>query len=356
LLLKAYDFHDGVTQSGTYFSARIIIKRGENMQALILAAGMGKRLRELTKDATKCMVKVNGKTLIERMLSHLDELDLKRVVFVAGYKAEKLISFIGGLGVKTPVTFVINDIFDKSNNIYSLYMARDYLLEDDTLLLESDLIFGDGVLRQIIENPYPNLALVAKYENWMDGTVVTIDGQHNITSFVGKKDFDYQNVGHYYKTVNIYKFSRQFSKSYYVPFLKAYIDSQGINEYYEQVLKVIRVIGKSQIKATVLENEPWYEIDDVQDLDIAESIFCEDRLSKIRNRYGGYWRYPGFSDFCYLVNPFYPPGKMIEEIKANMEKLICSYPSGIEVNSLIAGKYYGIIKEHICPETERRNL
>jgi len=319
------------------------------MQALILAAGMGKRLKELTRDSAKCMVKVNGKTLIERMLFQLDKLHLKEIIIVVGYKADVLISYINTLNIKTPITFVRNEDYSTTNNIYSLYLARDYLIKDDTLLLESDLIFSDGVLRRIVKNTYPNLALVAKYENWMDGTVVTIDSQNNITSFIEKKEFDYGKMNEYYKTVNIYKFSKQFSQLYYVPFLNAYIDSKGSNEYYEQVLKVLRVIDMSSIKAEVLEDEPWYEIDDVQDLDIAESIFSEEKFNKIRNRYGGYWRYPKLIDFCYLVNPFYPPGKMMEEIKANIELLIGSYPSGIEVNSLVAGKYYGLKKEHICP-------
>lgn len=319
------------------------------MQALILAAGMGKRLKDLTKDSAKCMVKVNGKTLIERMLFQLDGLNLTEIIIVVGYKAKELISFINTLNIQTPITFVTNEIYSKTNNIYSLYIARDHLIKDDTLLLESDLILGDGVLSRLIDNTYPDLALVAKYENWMDGTVVTIDDKNNITSFIEKKDFEFRNIDQYFKTVNIYKFSKQFSQLYYVPFLKAYIDSLGSNEYYEQVLKVLRVIEKSPLKAEILEDEDWYEIDDAQDLDIAESIFSEDRFTKIRSRYGGYWRYPRLIDFCYLVNPFYPPGKMIEEIKANIEQLIGNYPSGIEVNSFIAGKYYGINKEHICP-------
>ena len=319
------------------------------MQALILAAGMGKRLKELTKDSTKCMVKVAGKTLIERMLFYLDGLNLTEIIIVVGYKAETLISYVNSLGVKTPITFVTNEVYSSTNNIYSLYLARDHLLRDDTLLLESDLIFNADVLRKLIDNPYPNLALVAKYESWMDGTVVTIDSQNNIIRFIEKKEFDYGSIEQYYKTVNIYKFSKEFSQLYYVPFLKAYIDSQGSNEYYEQVLKVLSVIKKAPIKVEVLKDEPWYEIDDVQDLDIAESIFSRERFTKIRNRYGGYWRYPRLIDFCYLVNPFYPPKKMMEEMKANMEVLIGNYPSGIEVNSLIAGKYYGIKKEHICP-------
>jgi len=319
------------------------------MQALILAAGMGKRLKELTKDSAKCMVKVNGRTLIERMLSQLDRLKLTRIIIVTGYKSKGLISYIGALDIKTPITFVNNKIYSKTNNIHSLYMAQDYLVKDDTLLLESDLILEDGVIGKLVNNTYPNIALVAKYENWMDGTVVTIDGQNNITNFVEKKEFDYGSIGQYYKTVNIYKFSKEFSQLYYVPFLKAYIDSQGSNEYYEQVLKVLGVIKKAPIKAEVLEDEAWYEIDDAQDLDIAESIFSEERFARIQKRYGGYWRYPKLIDFCYLVNPFYPPRKMIDEIKTSIGRLICSYPSGIEVNSLVAAKNFGIKKEHICP-------
>ena len=319
------------------------------MQALILAAGMGKRLKELTKDSAKCMVKVNGQTLIERMLFQLDELNLSKIILVVGYKADRLISYISTLKIQTPVTFVTNEVYSKTNNIYSLYLARDYLLNNDTLLLESDLIFNETVLKKMINNPYPNLALVAKYKHWMDGTVVTIDDQNNIIRFIDKKEFDYKNVDQYYKTVNIYKFSKQFSESCYVPFLKAYIESGNNNEYYEQVLKVLNVIYKSQVKVEMIENEPWYEIDDIQDLEIAESIFSEKRFSKICSRYGGYWRYPDLIDFCYLVNPFYPPKKMMEEMKNSMEQLITNYPSGLDVNSLIAGKYYGIKKEHICP-------
>ena len=321
------------------------------MQAIILAAGMGKRLKELTKDSTKCMIKVNGVTLIERMLSQLDKLNLSGIIIVVGYKAEELISFISNLAVQTPIIFVTNDIYYKTNNIFSLYLAKNYLLKEDTLLLESDLIFTDAVLQKIINDQYPSLALVAKYESWMDGTVVTLDEDNNITSFIGKMQYDYNDINQYYKTVNIYKFNKQFSNTHYVPFLEAYIKAQGRNVYYEQVLKVIGLLDKPEIKATILENETWYEIDDAQDLNIAESLFSvssEERLIKIQNRYGGYWRYCQLIDFCYLVNPFYPPTKMINEIKANIEQLIGNYPSGIEVNSLIAAKCFGLHEEHVC--------
>jgi len=320
------------------------------MQAIILAAGMGKRLKELTDDNTKCMVKVNGVTMIERMLRQLDELKLSSIVIVVGYKGKELIDYIETLNVKTPIVYVSNEIYYKTNNIYSLYLARNYLLKEDTLLLESDLIFEDAVLERIVKDPYPSLALVAKYESWMDGTVVTIDEENNIRSFLGKKQFRFEDINNYYKTVNIYKFSREFSNSHYVPFLEAYSKALGDNEYYEQVLKVITLLEKPEIKASVLENEQWYEIDDIQDLDIAESIFTtsvDDKLKRFQNRYGGYWRYPSLIDFCYLVNPFYPPQKLLDEIKANFDRLITEYPSGMGVNSLLVAKYFGLKQEHI---------
>src|SRR5690554_2877730 len=140
------------------------------MQAMILAAGLGRRLGHLTQDNTKCMIKVNGVPLIDRMLAQIDQRKFKRVVIVIGYEGQKLVDHIGTLNIKTPIIYVTNPVYDQTNNIYSLYLAKDYLKEDDTILFESDLIFEDAVLDKIIENPYPNLALVAKFQSWMDGT------------------------------------------------------------------------------------------------------------------------------------------------------------------------------------------
>lgn len=327
------------------------------MQAIILAAGMGKRLKDLTRNVTKCMIKVNNVTLIEKMLWQLDSLNLSQIVIVVGYQAQKLIDFIDTLNIQTPIVYVTNSIYDKTNNIYSLYLAREYLLEEDTLLLESDLIFEDEILNYLLEDPSPNLALVAKYESWMDGTAVIIDESNNILEFIDKRHFRFSDLSSYYKTVNIYKFSKEFSSKYYVPILEAYSSVLGKNEYYEQILRIIILLNRAEIlaeaviKATaILPGKSWYEIDDLADLDIAESIFTpsiSDKLVKCQNRYGGYWRYPQMLDFCYLVNPYYPPQQLIDEMKANFERLIGNYPSGLDVNCLLAAKYFGLPKEKI---------
>lgn len=319
------------------------------MQAMILAAGMGRRLKHLTSQVTKCMVKVNGVALIERQLAILDKKQLDKIIIVVGYQGEKLKKYVSSLPIQTPIEFVENPNYDKTNNIYSLFLARKHLLQDDTLLLESDLIFEEKALDHLLLNPYPSLALVAKYESWMDGTVVILDQEDHILRFISKKEFMFEEVDSYYKTVNIYKFSRTFSESHYVPFLEAYIKALGNNEYYEQVLEVISLLDRPEIKAERLDNESWYEIDDEQDLNIAETIFAnpEIKLEKLQKCYGGYWRYPKIMDFCYLVNPFFPDKKLVEHLKNNFSNLLCNYPSGMEVNSLLAAEYFDLQKQNV---------
>lgn len=321
------------------------------MQAIILAAGMGKRLGEYTRDNTKCMLEVNGVKLIDRSLATLKEIGVSRVILVVGYKGQNVKDYVGTDYQGIPIEYVDNPIYDKTNNIYSLYLAKDYMLADDTILLESDLIYESAVLKKLLADSAPDIALVDKYESWMDGTVVEIDEDHRITRFIDKERFKFEEIKGYYKTVNIYKFSKHFSSKYYVPFLAAYSTALGHNEYYEQVLKVILQLHDAPLKALPLTGETWYEIDDVQDLDIASGMFAptdDEHYAAISSRYGGYWRYPQMLDFCYLVNPYFPPQRMIDEIKASFETLMREYPSGMRVNSLLASKNFGVKQDYIA--------
>ena len=322
------------------------------MQAIILAAGMGRRLGDYTKDNTKCMVPVNGVRLIDRLLGQLAKQKLQRVVIVVGYKGKELREYIGNrYDGQLNIEFAENPVYDKTNNIYSLAIVKDKLQEDDTLLIESDLIFSDNIIPMIVENTNPNLALVAKYETWMDGTMVRLDDDNNIVNFISKDAFDYNDVDSYYKTVNIYKLSKQFSQHKYVPFLDAYTKAVGNNEYYENVLRIISLLNSHDMKALPIGNEKWYEIDDKQDLDIAEALFADEKdvLRKYYGRYGGFWRFPQMLDFCYLVNPYFPSRRMKDELRSNFDTLLTEYPSGMKVNTLIASKCFGVSEQYVVP-------
>ena len=320
----------------------------------MLAAGMGKRLGRYTQNGTKCMVQVNGKALIEYAIEALIKANIKKFVIVTGYRSEVLKEFIrskfdekrlNGMVIE----YIDNPIYDKTNNIYSLWLAKDKLIEDDTVLLESDIIFDDKILMDLIESQDKNLAMVSHFEPWMDGTCTLLDEEKNIVGMLDKAHFNWNDISNYYKTVNIYKLSKEFSEQYYVPFLESYQKAFGKNEYYETVLKVITFLSKTNLKGFEVRGDQWYEIDDPADLAIAENRFAptSEKLTMMENRFGGYWRFPQIIDFCYLVNPFFPPKKLSEELKSSFDILLRAYPSGAKEQNLLAGKIFNILPEHI---------
>ena len=174
------------------------------MQAIILAAGMGKRLGKLTQNNTKCMVEVGGVRLIERALYILDKKNLSRIVMVVGYQCENLMQFVDGLGIDTPVEYIINEVYDRTNNIYSLSMTKDLLVKEDTLLLESDLAFGEALIDLLLEDSRETLALVDKFENWMDGTCLVVDEGDRIVDFIPGKLLEYSQKERYKKLTSRY--------------------------------------------------------------------------------------------------------------------------------------------------------
>lgn len=313
---------------------------------------MGKRLGEYTRENTKCMLPVNGRPLIDRTLDMLASLGIHRVVIVVGYQAQNLIDYIGQrYADRLDIEYVNNPIYDRTNNIYSLSLASEQMAQDDTLLLESDLILEPSILQSLVDDPRPNLALVAKYESWMDGTMVRIDNDNNIVNFIPKADFCYDDAPRYYKTLNIYKFSRDFARNKYLPFLDAYTKAVGNNEYYENVLRIISFLNSHDLKALPVGEAKWYEIDDKQDLDIAEALFADEKdvLPKYYGRYGGFWRFPKMLDYCYLVNPYFNESRIIDELEAYFRTLIAEYPSGMKVNTLLASKCWGVKEDYIIP-------
>lgn len=319
------------------------------MQGLMLAAGMGKRLGKYTKGNTKCMLNVAGKTLIERAVDALKNVGINRLVMVVGYKSENLKKFINENIKDMEIVFIDNPDYDKSNNIYSLYLAKEWLEKDDTIMLESDLIYENKMIEELVKDKNKNVALVAKYEQWMDGTVVTLDDKNRITSFVEKKDFKFDRTDEYYKTVNIYKLSKEFSKNEYIPFLEAYMKAYGLNEYYELALKAIAHLSRSDLKALPIKNIKWYEIDDAQDYDIVNCLFANENetIKMYQKRFGGYWRFNNIKDYCYLVNPYFPPKSMIEKMNYLSQELISSYPSGLSIENINAGRLFNVDETEI---------
>lgn len=319
------------------------------MQALMLAAGMGKRLGRFTSGQTKCMVQVGGQTLLAHAAEALRRAGIHKLVLVTGYAGDKLEQYARETLTDFELVFVHNPDYATTNNIYSLYLAREQFMQDDTILLESDLIYDPELIRLLVDAPEKDMVTVAKYESWMDGTVTLLDEQGVIREFVEKKDFRFDNAENYYKTVNIYKFSKDFAERLYIPFLHAYIRAYGMNQYYELVLKTLTQTPGARLHAFEVGRMKWYEIDDAQDLDIANTLFAADaeRLHAYEYHFGGFWRFSGLKDFCYLVNPYFPPKKLVDQMKYFFDPLLTQYPSGMRIQKLLANKTFGVKEDYL---------
>lgn len=317
----------------------------------MLAAGMGKRLGKYTNNNTKCMVEVAGKKLIDRAIEAVYEAGIRKMILVVGYQGQSLIDYIRGNYTQLDMEFVFIDNKDyaTSNNIYSFYLAKEYVEKEDTILMESDLIYDKSLIRKLVHAKHKNVAAVARYKSWMDGTVVTCDQKGYITQFIDKADMNFDYIHAYFKTVNVYKLSKEFCKEIYIPFLEAYMKAYGLNSYYETTLKVVAHLAKTQLFAYEIGNMPWYEIDDAQDLDIANVLFSHgaEKFNLVMSKFGGYWRYEDMLDFCYLVNPYFPPKAFVDKLQREFPALLGAYPSGLNMQNMNAERIFGVEQDYI---------
>jgi len=246
------------------------------MQALILAAGMGTRLGHYTERISKCMLSVGGISLIERAVTSIKNAGINRLIVVTGYKSNVLSSFIGERIKDIKIDFIDNPLYETTNNIYSLYLAQYEMVKYDTILLEADLIFDEDLILSLCQTPEENMAIVDHYNpSWMNGTVVKLHDGYKISSFIPKRKFDPAQTERYYKTVNIYKFSKEFSRDLFMPALFFEIENGNVNQYYETVLGKITEDSGPCLTAFLMNGREWYEIDDENDFNNAKKLFTK---------------------------------------------------------------------------------
>jgi histidinol-phosphate/aromatic aminotransferase/cobyric acid decarboxylase-like protein/NDP-sugar pyrophosphorylase family protein len=317
-------------------------------KAVILAAGIGDRLRPFTNDQPKCLVPINGVPILENTLRHLAALGTEEVVLVVGHHKDVIIEKFGAMHLGMSIVYVVSEDYSTTNNIYSLWLARDHLTED-ILLLEADVFFERELLKRLLSAPTGNAAAVALHQSWMSGTVVRVNAMGRIGALLDaehqEEGFDYSSV---YKTINLYVFRKEFLRRYFVPQLEAYIAADDINEYYESILIALAHRGKNNLGAVICDDLNWFEIDDESDRLAAEYVFLsqEERYEQIGSLHGGYWRF-GFVDHSYLYNPYYPPKTVFAHFRNHLRELALNYPSGQNVMARLVGTLIEQSPDHV---------
>lgn len=246
--------------------------KNEIKTAVLLLAGRGSRLEELTDNKPKCLIEVNEKPILHRILDELAHLEIEKCVLVVGYLYQQIIDYVGEFWQNMQIEYVINDDWNNSNNVVSLYMALDKI-EHNFLLLEGDIVVSEKALKHFSEL---NMLALDRYRDYMDGTVVDLDEKQEVKKFYLKSTPGRpENLSGFFKTVNIYGFSKKDFFTFIKPRLKQIIDSKQLDAYYELAFAQAVNFGDITLKAVDFHHLKWAEIDDQKDLQYAEKLFDE---------------------------------------------------------------------------------
>jgi len=281
----------------------------------------------LTADIPKCLIEVNGQSLIERALHALALQHVKEAVIVVGYKSSLIRDKLGFSFDGIKIIYVDACDYETTNNIRSLWDARDYLNED-VILVESDVVFDSNLIADLLREKGSSAAVSPNHKA-LSGTLINYDDQFRITKFIMNEDLDRLTKDiNLFKTVNLYIFRKGLLKDQIVPRLDKLIRSGHENIYYETVLRdFVEEDSKDELIAVDISKNRWYEIDDQRDLDAAEFLFLtrSQQFDRIQELHGAYWRY-GFIDHAYLYNMYFPPVKMLEVFEQNLPEIVSNYP------------------------------
>jgi len=298
------------------------------MKAIILAAGFGRRMRPLTDATHKTLLEVGGRTVIQWIVDALLENGVRELIVVTGYRAEQLREHLAAVYPGLKIDYVHNERYARTNNIYSMALGLNGMaIDTDVLLIECDLIFEPAVIRRLLASPHPNVALVDRYRAGMDGTVVEVADGVITEVIVPKRQGPGFVLEGKFKTLNIYRFSREFCCGTFRKLLDYYTAVINDNDYYEMVLGIVIYLQQEAIHAEIIGTERWTEIDDPNDMAVARFLFDpSSRKTTLDESYGGFWNYDVL-DFCFLRNMYFPTPAVDSELRNSLPTLVRNYGS-----------------------------
>ena len=299
-----------------------------SLQAIVLAAGFGRRMRPLSDTCHKALLPVGGTTILARIVDSLHRIGVDDITVVTGYRADDVSSYLLDRYPGHRFSFVANERYAETNNIVSLSLALHHMaLDRDVVLVECDLLFDPALLDRLAGPDRGNIALLDHYRTGMDGTVVSVAGGMVGQVFpphVQGADFSYANK---YKTLNIYRFDHEFCARTLRPLVDVYANQIDANSYYELVLGMLANVPAQRIAAEVVDGDLWAEVDDPNDLAVARFHFQPEQRAEILDRtFGGHWNLE-VEDFAFMRNVHFPTEAMLAAMRHALPALLAGYGS-----------------------------
>lgn len=237
------------------------------MIAVILAAGMASRLRPLTNDTPKCLLDVKGRSLLERSMDSLIAAGVREFVIVTGYLHEKIESFVAKrYGETISVKFIHNEVFETTNNIYSLWLARPAVDGKQFLLLDSDLLYDPQIVKLVVESSSDNVLTLIRHDLGEEEMKVVIGSDGNITE-ISKTCSPAAAAG---ESLGIEKIGTAYSTALYVELEKMMNEEHLENKFYELAFERLIKQGHTY---SVFDASGYFscELDTVEDFENAKS-------------------------------------------------------------------------------------
>lgn len=319
------------------------------MKAIILAAGIGRRMLPLTDDCHKTLLEVGGRAILGRILDGLEANGITEVYIVTGYRADEVEKYVNREFESLGCTFIRNERYASTNNIFSMALALEKVeLDADIILIESDLIYEPAVIARLMSSEHPNVALVDRYRIGLDGTVVSVSASNVITQVIPTSqqdaNFDFSDK---FKTLNIYKFSAEFCRATFRKLLTYYARIIDDNCYYELILGILIYMQQVQIHAEILDGELWAEVDDPNDLRNSDFTFTpSSRRQYLDSSWGGYWNTP-VTDFSFIRNMYFPTSSMMSQLRAYLPELVTNYGSSQDILDLKLAYFLRCEPDHV---------
>jgi choline kinase len=239
------------------------------MRAVIIAAGTGSRLGEYSKDKPKTLVEISGTPILGYTLDNLIREGIKDIVIITGYMGHKIKEFVNKKYSSLNVSYVHNEIYDKTNNIYSIYLARDKLVNSDFLLINSDVLFHGGILQALRRSEKEGVILSVDFSVKLGEEEMKVKVEGDAIVEISKKIPPKEADGEY---IGLTRVDRSFSEIFFESLEKT-MKEKGTGVFYEEAFQTMIDDGiKLRYEST--QNLPWIEIDTPEDLKIAQEVIA----------------------------------------------------------------------------------
>jgi choline kinase len=236
------------------------------MKSLILAAGVSARLRPLTDNTPKCLLKIGGKTILERTVDNLLAYNLDDIIIVTGYLEDQIKSFVKRYYPKLNVTYIFNEQYDTTNNIYSLWMTKDLVMNNEMLLLDSDILFEKSILGLLLHSGHSNcLALRSDHQLSEEEIKVRLNSDKSIAEISKTVDLKHA-IG---ESIGIEKFSAEFTGKLFEILDRKILVENKVKIFYEAAFQDAIDDG-NKLYAVDIGSLKCIELDFAEDIERAE--------------------------------------------------------------------------------------